>query len=111
MPPPSAAQRSIAFWIAAVAGAAPPGAAPKLDAVIEGKLNEQAIHRVDVGGEGDQSIYPPGKLEYEVTLAPRASETFDFLVACPGGSAPFGDRIAWTAESLLEAARDVWKDW
>lgn len=89
----------------------PAGSAPNLEAVVAGKLNDQAIRRVDVGGEDDQSIYPPGKIEYELELAPRGSETLDFLVACPGGSAPFGERTTWTAESLLEAARAVWTDW
>lgn len=89
----------------------PPGPAPSLDAVISGKLNAQALRYVDVGGEKDQSIYPPGKVEYVVKIGPKASETLDFLVACPGGSAPAGERSTWTPESLLEAARAVWKDW
>ena len=64
-----------------------------------------------MGGEKDQSIYPPGKVEYVVNLAPKGAETLEFLVACPGGTAPVPGRTAWTAEKLLAAAKAVWADW
>jgi hypothetical protein len=89
----------------------PAGPAPDLAAVIAGKLNAAALRRVDVGGEGDQSIYPPGKIEYSLTLAPRGSETLQFLVAPRGATVPVPDRSAWTPASLLAAARAVWADW
>ena len=88
-----------------------PGPEPDLQAIVAGKLNARALRYVDVGGENDQSIYPPGKLEYPLKLAPRGSETLDFLVACPGATAPIPERTGWTVESLRAAAEAVWADW
>jgi len=89
----------------------PAGEPPRLDQVIAGRLNALAIRRVDVGGKDDQSIYPPGKLEYDIRLAPGESRELTFFAACRGGSAPVPGLTAWTGESLLRAARDVWRDW
>jgi len=44
----------------------PPGETPSLQKVISGALGAVAIRYVDVGGENDQSIFPPGKLEYQL---------------------------------------------
>lgn len=85
----------------------PPGSPPNLAQVIAGRLNEWALRYVDVGGEGDQSLYLPGKIDYPFTLPPHGSRELSFLVACPGGSVPSPDRTKWTPESLLRAAREV----
>lgn len=89
----------------------PPGQPPNLEQVIAGKLNAATLYYVDAGGEKDQSIYPPGKIDILIRLKAGGSEELTFLVASPGGSAPVPDRTAWTAESLRRAAREVWRDW
>jgi hypothetical protein len=89
----------------------PKGEAPKLDKVLAGELSAGAIRYVDVGGENDQSIYPPGKLEYRLNLPAAGAEELTFFVACPGGSAPVPDTSVWTADQLRRAAREVWCDW
>ncbi len=89
----------------------PPGETPSAEKLMAGDLSAAAIHYVDVGGDNDQSIYPPGKLEYRVTLAAGDAAELTFFVACPGGSAPIPDIDTWTSESLRRAARDVWRDW
>ena len=40
----------------------------------------------------DQSIYPPGKMEFPVHLAAGETQELTFLVACPGGEAPVPSR-------------------
>jgi hypothetical protein len=66
---------------------------------------------VDVGGDNDQSLYPPGKLEYRFTLLAGAAKELTFFVACPNGSAPLPDASTWTADRLRRAACEVWRDW
>jgi hypothetical protein len=89
----------------------PPGEPPNPEQVITGRLNGMATRYVDVGGPGDQSLYPPGKLEWKVTLPARGAQEMTFFVACPGGDAPVPTRSAWTEESLRRAAREVWREW
>jgi hypothetical protein len=89
----------------------PPGESPALEKVVTGDLNSAATHHVDVGGPGDQSIYPPGKVEYELALPAGASRELTFLVACTGGSSPVPDASTWTPASLRLATRQVWRDW
>lgn len=79
--------------------------------MLSGMLNSAALQYVDVGGQNDQSIYPPGKLEYRLALPPGGAEELAFLVACPGGSAPIPDTSSWTPGKLRRAAREVWLDW
>ncbi|UCH36619.1 MAG: hypothetical protein JSV65_09770 [Armatimonadota bacterium] len=80
------------------------------DEAVRGKLSSVAEYYVDVGGENDQSLYEGGGLTYELALAPRASQEFMFLVACPGASVPNPETMAWTEQSLRRAAEDVWAD-
>jgi len=87
------------------------GEPPALDKVLAGQLNDAAQYYVDVGGEKDQSIYPPGKLEFPVHLAAGETQELTFLVACPGGNAPVPSTSDWNAAKLLRAAHDVWRDW
>lgn len=79
--------------------------------VLAGQLNDAAQYYVDMGGQKDQSIYPPGKMEFPVHLAAGETQELTFLVACPGGDAPVPSTSAWDAAKLLRAARDVWRDW
>ena len=87
------------------------GETPALDKVLAGQLNETALYYVDVGGTQDQSIYPPGKMEFPLHLAAGGTQELTFLVACPGGEAPIPGRSDWSPEKLLRAAHDVWRDW
>ncbi|NLX98067.1 MAG: hypothetical protein GXY83_18040 [Rhodopirellula sp.] len=87
------------------------GETPDLKKVLAGELNATALRYVDVGGDNDQSIFPPGKLEYRLKLPAGGAEELTFLVASPGGSAPVPETSAWTAETLRRAAREVWRDW
>jgi hypothetical protein len=89
----------------------PPGEIPNLGKVIAGALNTKALRYVDVGGPGDQSLYPPGKLEYQLSLPAGGSKTLVFFVACQGGSAPIPEVSPWTAETLRRAAWEVARDW
>lgn len=89
----------------------PPGEAPNLEQVIAGRLNAAALRYVDVGGKNDQSVYPPGKLEYKLALAAGESRELTFLLACRGGAAPIPDTSTWTPALLRRAAHDVWRDW
>jgi len=89
----------------------PAGDAPDLTKVIAGQLNAAADRYVDVGGDSDQSLYPPGKAEYQVRLAPNEVREWVFLVGCHRGAAPLPDTTAWTPQTLRRAARDVWRDW
>jgi hypothetical protein len=108
LPGPAAPDRNPilnAIWLFA------PGAAPNLDRVLAGDLNAAAVRYVAVGGDNDQSIYPPGKLEYHLVLPARGAKELTFLVACQGSSAPIPDFSTWTPETLRRAAREVWRDW
>jgi hypothetical protein len=89
----------------------PPDAAPNLEQVIAGRLNALATRYVSVGGMNDQSLYAGGMVEYELKLAPHATQELTFLVACSGGSVAAPDQTAWTPEKLREAAAAVWRDW
>jgi hypothetical protein len=89
----------------------PAGPAPNLGKVIAGDLNSKAIRYVAVGGENDQSIYLPGKLEYQMTLPAGGAKELTFLVACHAGSAPIPEPGTWTTDTLRRAAREVWRDW
>ena len=89
----------------------PAGESPNLQRLISGALSGAALRYVDVGGENDQSIYPPGKLEYDIKLAQGGAHELTFFVACPGSSAPTPDTSTWTGVTLRRAARDVWRDW
>lgn len=103
--PTSAADRNPilnAIWLF------PPGAATRAEDIAAGRLNALASRRVDVGGEGDQSLYPDSGAAWDLKLAPGAAEELTFLVACPGATAPAPEESAWTAASLRRAAREVW---
>jgi hypothetical protein len=86
-------------------------ATPDLAKVLAGQLNAAAQYYVDVGGTPDQSIYPPGKMEFPVHLEAHGTQELTFLVACPGASAPVPGQSDWNARTLIRAARDVWRDW
>jgi len=94
-----------AIWLFA------PDAKPNPGQVIAGTLNAKALRYVDVGGPGDQSIYPPGKLEYQLSLPAGGTQELVFFVACVGGSAPIPELSPWTAERLRRAAFEVARDW
>lgn len=80
--------------------------------VLAGKLNAQAEHYVDVGGERDQSLYESGNLRYLLECQPSESRKLLFLLGSPGGGAvPDPATMAWTDASLRKAAEDVWRDW
>jgi len=89
----------------------PKGKSPGLEKVISGATSEAALFYVDVGGQRDQSIFPPGKAEYRVSLPAGGAQELTFLGACPGGSAPSPETSVWTADTLRRAACDVWRDW
>ncbi len=89
----------------------PPGKAPDLVKLLSGALSKAAIRYVDVGGETDQSLYPPGKLDYRLSLSARGAKELVFWVASQGGSAPIPETTAWTTDLLRRAAHDVWRDW
>jgi hypothetical protein len=105
---PGAADRNPilnAIWIF------PPGPAPSVKRIIAGDLSAKAIRYVQVGGEKDQSIFLPGKLEYPMTLPAGGAKELTFLAACHGGSAPIPGLTAWTTDTLRRAACAVWCDW
>jgi hypothetical protein len=89
----------------------PTGERVNLEKVISGALSGAALRYVDVGGESDQSIYPPGKLEYRLKIPAGESRELVFCVACPNGNAPIPDTSVWTPVSLHRAAFEVWRDW
>ena len=89
----------------------PAGKTPNTAKLIAGQLNASAKYYVDVGGQNDQCFYQVGKLEYPVALPADGVKELTFLVACPGGSAPAPETTAWTAETLRQAARQVWQAW
>jgi hypothetical protein len=89
----------------------PPGESPDLARVVAGELSAGAIRYVDVGGPGDQSLFPPGKVEFNLELAAGGTQELVFLAACKGGDAPTPEAGVWTPDTLLNAAHDVWRDW
>lgn len=89
----------------------PVGQPLNLNEVIKGRLNEVALRYVDVGGQGDQSLYESGRLEYDLALPANGVQQLGFLVACPGASVPLPSRTSWTPASLRRAAAEVWGDW
>ena len=89
----------------------PAGQTPPLEDVLAGKANPTATCYVDAGGDQDQSILPPAKLQYAVSLPAGGSRQWTFLVASPGGSAVVPGPSTWNLDSLRHAARDVWRDW
>ena len=89
----------------------PAGKAPAIEEVIAGKRSDSAERYVDVGGENDQSIFPPGKVQYRVSLSAGQAKEYVFLAACTGGEVPTDTGFAWTSRTLRQAARDVWRDW
>jgi hypothetical protein len=89
----------------------PAGESPNLERLVAGVLSGAATRYVDVGGDNDQSIYPPGKLEYRIQLAAGGAQELTFFVASPGSSAPTPDTSTWTAATLRRAAVEVWRDW
>jgi hypothetical protein len=80
-----------------------------VDKVLSGSMNPAAEYYVDAGGERDQLLYEPGRLDYELTLQPKEARDMLFLVASPGASVPNPESTAWEQESLRKAAVDVWK--
>lgn len=89
----------------------PSGVKPNLQQVIAGKLNDQALRYVAVGGSNDQSLYGGGKVEYAVKLPPKGVQELTFFVACSGGSVAAANQTAWTVEKLRQSAAAVWRDW
>ena len=86
----------------------PPGASARAEDIAAGKLNALATRFVDVGGAGDQSLYPDANAAYDLHLAPGAADELTFLVACPRATAPDPEQSAWTLATLRRAAREVW---
>lgn len=85
--------------------------APPDDAILAGNAGTSAEHYVDVGGDKDQSLYPPGNLKYTIPLLPREKRTILLSLRCPdGGPIPDPTTSAWTTYSLHKAAADVWRD-
>jgi hypothetical protein len=89
----------------------PPGEGMDPAQVGSGAMNAKAVRYVDVGGDNDQTLFLPGKLEFQLKLSPGGSDELAFLVACRGGFAPAPESSAWTAATLRRAAREVWNNW
>jgi len=89
----------------------PADASVNLEQVIAGNLNGAASRYVAVGGRGDQSLFAGGNVEYALKLPANGTQELTFLVACPGGSVPPPDQMAWTPERLRQSAATVWRDW
>lgn len=89
----------------------PAGKAPAIEEIVAGKRSASAERYVDVGGDNDQSLFPPGKVEYRVALSPGEVKEYVFLAACTGGDVPVSTGLTWTSQTLRKAARDVWRDW
>ena len=89
----------------------PAGESPNLERLVSGALSGVATRYVDVGGENDQSLYPPGKLEYQISLPAGGAHELAFFVACQESSAPVPDASTWTTATLRRAAIEVWRDW
>ncbi|MDH7570194.1 MAG: hypothetical protein QHJ73_11485, partial [Armatimonadota bacterium] len=86
----------------------PPGSKLNVAELVAGRLGSLALLAVDVGGKGDQTLFLPGKLEYEVALPAGGSQEITFLVACPGATVPSRPGTAWNLEALRRAAVEVW---
>ena len=88
-----------------------PDTNPKPEEVIAGKLNAIALRYVAVGGSNDQPLYAGGRVEYTLLVPANGAQELTFLAACPGGSVPPLDQMAWTPEKLRQSAAAVWRDW
>ena len=89
----------------------PPKAPPDLRLVVAGELTKGATRYVDVGGENDQTLYPPARLEYPLSLPAHGAQELVFWAACPGSTIPPQDNTAWTTDRLRRASYEVWRDW
>jgi hypothetical protein len=89
----------------------PASETPNPAQIIAGAANANALHYVAVGGEKDQTLYPPGKLEFALKLPAGGVEELVFLVGCNGASVPTPPESSWTPQNLRRAARDVWRNW
>jgi hypothetical protein len=94
-----------AIWLIA------PETKPRLSEVVAGKLNNEAVRYVSVGGSNDQSLYAGGRVEYAIKLPANAVQEMTFMVASPGSSLPAREQMAWTSDKLRQAATAVWRDW
>lgn len=94
-----------AIWLFA------PETKPRLSEVVAGKLNNQAVRYVSVGGSNDQSLYAGGRVQYAIKLPANAVQEMTFMVASPGSSLPAREQMAWTSDKLRQAATAVWRDW
>ncbi len=94
-----------AIWLFA------PSMVPDDATIIAGTASPSALKYVDVGGESDQSLYPPGNLKYTIPLLPRETRSLVLCARCPGAkSVPDPATSAWTSSSLRRAATEVWHD-
>jgi hypothetical protein len=89
----------------------PPNKTPEPAKIVSGEATASAMRYVDVGGQNDQSLYPPGKLEYRLAIPAGGAKELTFLVACHGDSAPMPGAGTWTPDALRRAAIAVWRDW
>ncbi|HID76508.1 MAG TPA: hypothetical protein EYP56_10980 [Planctomycetaceae bacterium] len=81
------------------------------EALILGRMNDQAERYVDVGGKNDQTLYEPGNLKYVFQLQPEEQREFFFLVASPGcQTVPDPSLGLWDKATLRKAAAEVWRD-
>lgn len=86
-----------------------PSSVPDDAAILAGAAGAEAERYVDVGGETDQSLYPPGNLCYTIPLQPSEQRVFLFLARCPGSrTLPDPATMVWNPASLRKAAADVW---
>lgn len=87
-----------------------PGSVPDDAAILAGAGSPPAERYVDVGGENDQSLYPPGNLRYTIPLKPGERREILVLLRSPGSQAvPDPTAMVWTADALRKAAEDVWR--
>ncbi len=89
----------------------PAGTSPNLEQVVLGRMNAVATRMADVGGENDQSLYLPGKAEYNIAIPANGVVELTFFVGAAGGSAPMPGKSAWTLDTLRKAAVEVNRDW
>lgn len=88
-----------------------PAMAPDDASIIAGTASASALKYVDVGGDSDQSLYPPGNLKYTIPLLPRETKSIVLWARCPGAkSIPDPATSVWSASSLRKAATEVWRD-
>ncbi len=77
--------------------------------ILLGQMSEVAEYYVDVGGDNDQMLYKGGSLQYRMELESGAGQSLLFLLESPGArGVPDPADMAWTPETLREAARNVW---